>query len=93
VRDNGPGISDKDQRVIFEKFRQAGDMLTDKPQGTGLGLSISRQIIAHFGGRLWVESEPGKGSTFSFTLPLRGSYDRPAPSLVITADEKVQAAT
>jgi Na+/proline symporter/signal transduction histidine kinase len=93
VRDNGPGISDKDQRVIFEKFRQAGDMLTDKPQGTGLGLSISRQIIAHFGGRLWVESEPGKGSTFSFTLPLRGSYDLPAPSLVITAEEKVQAAT
>jgi signal transduction histidine kinase len=93
VRDNGPGISDKDQRVIFEKFRQAGDTLTDKPQGTGLGLAISRQIIAHFGGKLWVESEPGRGSTFSFTLPLRGGYDLQEPALVITAEHEVRAAT
>jgi len=55
--------------VIFEKFRQVGDTLTDKPPGTGLGLAICRQIVDHFGGRLWAESEPGKGSTFSFTLP------------------------
>jgi signal transduction histidine kinase len=45
-------------------------VLTDKPQGTGLGLPISRQIVEHFGGRLWVESEPGRGATFVFTLPL-----------------------
>jgi Na+/proline symporter/nitrogen-specific signal transduction histidine kinase len=70
VSDNGPGISAADQLTIFEKFRQVGDTLTGKPQGTGLGLPISRQIIEHFGGRLWVESEVGKGSTFSFTLPL-----------------------
>ena len=44
--------------------------MTAKPQGTGLGLPISRQIIEHFGGRLWVESSPGQGATFSFTLPL-----------------------
>ena len=56
--------------VIFEKFRQAGDTLTEKPQGTGLGLPISRQIIEHLGGRLWVESEPGRGATFAFALPL-----------------------
>ena len=70
VRDNGPGISAADQRIIFEKFQQVGDTLTDKPPGTGLGLPISRRIIEHFGGRLWVTSEPGDGATFSFTLPL-----------------------
>ena len=71
VRDNGPGIRTEDQAIIFEKFRQTGDTLTEKPQGTGLGLPISRQIITHFGGVLWVESTPGQGATFSFTLPLR----------------------
>ena len=71
VADNGIGISAKDQEIIFEKFRQVGDTLTDKPQGTGLGLPICREIISHCGGRLWVESEPHRGATFSFTLPLR----------------------
>jgi Na+/proline symporter/nitrogen-specific signal transduction histidine kinase len=70
VIDNGPGISAADQRFIFEKFRQAGDTMTEKPQGTGLGLPISRQIIEHLGGRLWVESEPGRGATFFFSLPV-----------------------
>ena len=70
VRDNGCGIDPADQQTIFEKFRQAGDNLTEKPQGTGLGLPISRQIIEHFGGHLWVQSARGQGATFSFTLPL-----------------------
>ncbi len=70
VTDNGPGISAANQRVIFEKFRQAGDTMTEKPQGTGLGLAISRQIIEHLGGRLWVESELGAGATFVFVLPI-----------------------
>jgi Na+/proline symporter/signal transduction histidine kinase len=70
VCDDGPGIDPKDQQVIFEKFRQGGDVLTDRPQGTGLGLPISRQIVEHLGGALWVDSEPGRGSTFSFTLPV-----------------------
>lgn len=76
IADNGPGIRPEDQSIIFEKFRQGGrsnDVLTSKPQGTGLGLSISRQIVEHFGGRLWVESAPQNGrpgATFSFTLPL-----------------------
>jgi Na+/proline symporter/signal transduction histidine kinase len=69
VSDNGPGIAPRDQELVFEKFRQVGDTLTDKPRGTGLGLPISREIIRHFDGRLWVESEPGRGATFSFTLP------------------------
>jgi Na+/proline symporter/nitrogen-specific signal transduction histidine kinase len=68
VRDNGPGVSPGDHEAIFEKFRQAG--AGGRPQGTGLGLSISRRIIERFGGRLWVESDLGKGATFSFVLPL-----------------------
>jgi signal transduction histidine kinase len=71
VSDNGPGIPPKDQQVIFEKFRQVGDALTDKPQGTGLGLPICQRIITYFGGKLWVKCEPGHGATFSFTLPIQ----------------------
>jgi hypothetical protein len=70
VADNGIGISEENQQIIFEKFRQVGDTLTEKPQGTGLGLPICRHIIHHFGGRLWVMSTLGAGATFSFTLPL-----------------------
>jgi Na+/proline symporter/signal transduction histidine kinase len=70
VRDNGPGISAEHQEIIFDKFRQAGDALTGKPQGSGLGLYISRRIIEHSGGRLWVSSRLGDGACFSFTLPL-----------------------
>jgi Na+/proline symporter/nitrogen-specific signal transduction histidine kinase len=70
VTDNGIGISADDQAMIFDKFRQVGDTLTQKPKGSGLGLAISRQIIEHLGGRLWVRSQPGAGATFSFTLSL-----------------------
>ena len=69
VQDNGVGVSREHQAIIFEKFRQVGDSLTQKPAGTGLGLAICRRIVGHFGGRLWVESEPGRGAVFSFTLP------------------------
>ena len=70
VRDNGVGIAPENQELIFEKFRQVGDALTEKPPGTGLGLAICRQIVGHFGGRLWVESAQSMGATFSFSLPL-----------------------
>ena len=70
VRDNGPGVRPEHQVLIFDKFRQAGDPLTEKPGGTGLGLPISRQIITQLGGRLWVESPREGGALFSFTLPL-----------------------
>jgi signal transduction histidine kinase len=70
VIDTGAGIDETDRRRIFDKFMQGGDTLTDKPQGTGLGLPICKEIVEHHGGRIWVESEPGHGSTFSFTLPL-----------------------
>lgn len=69
VVDTGMGIAPEDQPKVFEKFKQVGDTLTDKPKGTGLGLPICREIIEQHGGRIWVESEIGKGSTFSFSLP------------------------
>ncbi|RPI48753.1 MAG: GAF domain-containing sensor histidine kinase, partial [Chloroflexi bacterium] len=71
VADPGIGISEADQQQLFEKFIQVGNTLTGKPKGTGLGLAISREIVTHHGGRIWVESEPGVGSTFSFALPTR----------------------
>lgn len=70
VTDTGAGIDPKDHGKVFEQFVQVGDTLTNKPMGTGLGLPICKQIVEHHGGRIWVESEIGKGSTFSFTLPI-----------------------
>ncbi|MGH2459854.1 MAG: sensor histidine kinase, partial [Chloroflexota bacterium] len=68
VADTGVGISPKDHERIFEKFQQVGAMLTDKPRGAGLGLSICREIVEHHQGRIWVDSKPGGGSTFTFSL-------------------------
>ena len=70
VIDTGIGIAEADQVLVFEKFTQVGDTLTDKPHGTGLGLPICREIVERHGGRLWLESTPDQGSTFAFTLPL-----------------------
>lgn len=70
VTDSGIGIAREEQATVFEKFRQVGDTLTDKPKGTGLGLAICREIVEHLGGTIQVESEPGRGSRFSFTLPV-----------------------
>jgi signal transduction histidine kinase len=71
VKDNGPGVPLQQQALIFEKFRQGGDE-SHRPQGTGLGLPISRQIVEHFGGRMWIDSVPGQGARFAFHLPLAG---------------------
>ncbi|HSL33525.1 MAG TPA: GAF domain-containing sensor histidine kinase [Candidatus Limnocylindrales bacterium] len=73
VTDTGIGIPAEDRARVFEVFVQSGDTLTDKPRGTGLGLSISRQIVEQHGGRLWLESGVGVGSTFSFSLPVAPS--------------------
>ena len=70
VADTGVGIAPEDLARVFEQFGQAGDTLTDTPRGTGLGLPICREIVEHHGGRLWVDSELGRGSRFSFTLPI-----------------------
>ncbi|MDP2158091.1 MAG: sensor histidine kinase [Nitrospirota bacterium] len=71
VIDNGPGILPEERASIFEKFHQLRDASKGKPQGTGLGLAICKTIIENHGGRIWVESELGKGSRFIFTLPLK----------------------
>jgi signal transduction histidine kinase len=70
VRDTGPGIDVSDQTKIFEEFKQIESPAMKRKGGTGLGLSISRRIIEMHGGRLWVESDLGHGSTFSFSLPV-----------------------
>ncbi|MBK5269462.1 MAG: response regulator, partial [Bacteroidia bacterium] len=70
ITDTGIGIAPGDFGAVFEQFKQVGgDTLTDKPKGTGLGLPICKEIVEHHGGRIWLESEVGKGSVFSFALP------------------------
>jgi signal transduction histidine kinase len=78
VTDTGVGIAPEDQATVFEEFRQVGSA-AKKVEGTGLGLAISRKFIELHGGRIWVESQVDKGSTFAFTLPLPiDQHDQPA---------------
>jgi hypothetical protein len=81
VRDTGPGIPLTDQGVIFEPFRHADDSAILQNGGTGLGLSVSRELAMLMGGRLWVESEPGRGSTFHCILPLGSAGAIQAPEM------------
>jgi signal transduction histidine kinase len=79
VHDSGPGITEADQGKIFQEFQQADSSITREKGGTGLGLTISKRIVELHGGRIWVESRPDKGSTFSFTLPVTAEQKtRPA---------------
>ena len=71
VRDTGPGIAETEQAKIFEEFQQADSSITKKKGGTGLGLAIAKRIVELHGGRIWVESSLGQGSTFSFTVPTK----------------------
>ena len=70
VSDTGIGIAPEDQATIFEEFRQVGGDYAHKKEGTGLGLTLAKKFVELHGGRIWVESEVGKGSRFIFTLPL-----------------------
>ncbi len=76
VSDTGPGLAEADQKRIFEEFHQADGSSTRKKGGTGLGLSIAKKIVEIHGGRIWVESSLGRGSTFRFTLPVRVERQR-----------------
>jgi signal transduction histidine kinase len=70
VRDSGPGIAPEDQARIFEEFEQVGRGVLQAREGTGLGLAVAKQLVELHGGLIWVQSQPGEGSTFNFTLPI-----------------------
>ena len=70
VNDTGIGIAPEDQEKVFEEFRQVGTA-AKKIEGTGLGLTLCRKFVELHGGRIWVKSQEGVGSTFTFTIPLR----------------------
>jgi signal transduction histidine kinase len=70
VSDTGVGIAASDQELVFEEFKQVGTDYTRKAEGTGLGLALTRRFVELHGGKIWLASEPGKGSTFTFTIPL-----------------------
>ena len=70
VTDTGIGIAREDQGKVFEEFRQVGGDYAQKKEGTGLGLTLAKKFVELHGGRMWVESEVGKGSKFTFTLPI-----------------------
>jgi signal transduction histidine kinase len=84
VADNGPGVEVREQELIFERFYRATSNQSSKT-GTGLGLSIARSLVELHSGRIWVESKPGQGSTFYFTLPTH--------SLAIYPEQKQLTAT
>jgi two-component system sensor histidine kinase SenX3 len=70
VTDEGPGISRTDQERVFDRFVRLGHVLTRETQGAGVGLFIARRALGAMGGDVWVESEPGRGSTFHLHVPL-----------------------
>jgi signal transduction histidine kinase len=83
VTDSGIGIAKEDQEVIFEEFRQASGNYAQKREGTGLGLTLTRRFVEMHGGKIWVESEIGKGSKFTFTLPAKPNIAETVSGLVV----------
>ena len=81
VWDTGVGIALEDQQRIFEEFQQVGHGLAGKTEGTGLGLALTKRFVELHGGTIWVESTPGSGSTFTFTLPIPGVGTPPVLAL------------
>jgi CheY-like chemotaxis protein/anti-sigma regulatory factor (Ser/Thr protein kinase) len=99
VADTGPGIPEGDRERIFESFQQGGRG-APKAEGTGLGLTLSRRIVQLFGGRLWLESELGRGTTFTFTVPVypadapdgdaaqQGGQEAARPTILLVEDDR-----
>jgi signal transduction histidine kinase/CheY-like chemotaxis protein len=87
VEDTGEGIPEDKMSLVFEAFRQADSSSTRRAEGTGLGLPISRQFIEMHGGRIWVESQVGKGSTFTFCVPIEGPVEEVAELVDLEIDE------
>ena len=79
VSDTGPGVPAEEREKIFAKFYRVAETNGENSKGTGLGLAISKALVELHGGKIWVESEAGRGSTFSFTLPVSGSQHLPSP--------------
>jgi DNA-binding response OmpR family regulator/nitrogen-specific signal transduction histidine kinase len=92
VWDTGVGIAPQDQQRIFEEFRQVGQGLTRKTEGTGLGLTLTKKFVELHGGRVWVESTLGHGSTFTFTLPIDATTRPTAPTTVLADTTQQQDA-
>jgi len=84
IKDTGSGVPEQKKEIIFERFRQGSELISKPYEGAGLGLSISKGYVEMLGGEIWVESQPGQGSTFYFTLP----YNYKAQSDVKTVIEK-----
>jgi two-component system sensor histidine kinase VicK len=83
VKDDGPGLSREDMSRIFDRFVQARIVKGPGEHGTGLGLTISQGLVHMHGGKIWVESELGKGCAFSFTIPRRHHSEMPQPKVEI----------
>jgi PAS domain S-box-containing protein len=83
IVDTGIGIAPEHHQRIFENFGQVGDVLKDRPKGTGLGLPICKKIVDNFGGKIWVESAAGKGTTFSFTVPAAAKTSTARPMMPV----------
>jgi hypothetical protein len=80
IADTGPGILPEESNKIFSKFYQVANIEKQKPKGSGLGLAISKALVEMHGGKIWVESELGKGSTFYFTLPAHQPFKLEMPA-------------
>ncbi len=97
VQDTGIGIKEEDQETIFEEFTQLETVKKTKPEGTGLGLAISQKLVRMMGGKIWVESQFGKGAKFYFTIPITFTQEKneslldPGKKLILTIDDEVQS--